>query len=777
MADLTPFIAGIEAARKQSYISDQDPRTSFYDFIIKLGYKVNGQIELGRIIRLDSPFDKPNKKTGWYSYNEIETDSGVIGVAAYGDWKTGNKDTWSSKSVHTMSIQESLKYHAEMEAARTRREIEQKAIHDEAAQKAYSIWQGANTDYIPEVGNDNSDGVKVIASHPYMVKKGIKPTGQEKFSRGNIVIPVMSDNILTSLQFIMPDGSKRFLTGGRKKGCYFIIKGRTDLVLICEGYATGNTLNAASGATVYVAFDAGNLYEVTQQAVKDNQAAKVIVCGDDDSFTESGNTGRTKAQQVCDGIGVECLFPSFLTTETSPTDFNDMASINGLKSVSDLFVQKSYKPYSGEIAESAERIEERLKKESPSGILGEIVNYYNSTSGNKQYGFAIQTALAIGSIVCSRNYESNLENRSSLYFLNLGKSGTGKEHIKKTIEKILDAADCGYLVGGDGYTAGSSVISALMSRPRHIAVIDEFSKNLEAAQNKYGASHLMEANQKLMEAWGRCIGVMRPKSYSTIGLAKDKAKELENIRIEDPAITLCAMSTPDDFFKVIGVREIKDGFLNRFIINISDAEREIRRHKEPLPVPESIINWIKSINERRGGSVDVASEKPNVINLTFSIDALAAQEEFQKYCIDIANAMEGMGISEISARSNESAMRLSLICALSENPMATVIEKHHIDWSIYWIKTNLNAIVKKLKMTVSNSAYEGDKKEVLQAIRESKDGVTWVSMQKRTPYSKHKAKDLKEILTSLCDADLIIEEAYQSGRGRPTKIYRAIQDD
>ena len=412
---------------------------------------------------------------------------------------------------------------------------------------------------------------------------------------------------------------------------------------------------------------------------------------------------------------------------------------------------------------------------NPSGILGEIVNYYNSTSGNRQYGFAIQTAIAICSVVCSRNFESNLENRSSLYLLNLGKSGTGKEHIKKTIEKILYSADCGHLVGSDGYTAGASVISALMSKPRHISVIDEFSKNLEAAQNKYGSSHLMEANQKLMEAWGRCVGTMRPKAYSTIGVAKDKAKEIENIRIEDPSITLCAMSTPDDFFRVIGVREIKDGFLNRFIISISNAEREIRKHKEPLPVPESIIQWIKTINDRKGGNIDIAVEKPSSILLSFSQDAMQAQEDFQGYCIDIANKMEEMGISEISARSNESAMRLSLICALSENPMATIIDKKHMEWAIYWVKYNLDAIVTKLKMTVSTSEHEGNKKEILEAIRKKSDGTTWTDMQKRVPYSKHKTKDLKEILLSLCDADLIIEEAYQSGRGRPTKIYKAIE--
>ena len=74
---------------------------------------------------------------------------------------------------------------------------------------------------------------------------------------------------------------------------------------------------------------------------------------------------------------------------------------------------------------------------------------------------------------------------------------------------------------------------------------------------------------------------------------------------------------------------------------------------------------------------------------------------------------------------------------------------------------------------MSGSEHEAQKKEILLAIRNAKKGVTWVDMQKRPPFSKHKIKDLREILQSLCDSDLIIEDAFVSGRGRPTKIYYA----
>ena len=52
--------------------------------------------------------------------------------------------------------------------------------------------------------------------------------------------------------------------------------------------------------------------------------------------------------------------------------------------------------------------------------------------------------------------------------------------------------------------------------------------------------------------------------------------------------------------------------------------------------------------------------------------------------------------------------------------------------------------------------------------RAGADGMLWSDMQKNAPYSKHKPKDLKEILQSLKDADLVYDETYVYGRGRPT---------
>ena len=157
----------------------------------------------------------------------------------------------------------------------------------------------------------------------------------------------------------------------------------------------------------------------------------------------------------------------------------------------------------------------------PMGFMAEVVNYYNATSGNKQPLFAIQTALAIASVVCGRNFATNYENYSALYLLNVGKSATGKEHAKTVIDSIFSQANQYSLISGEGHTSAGAVLTALIAKPRHVVVIDEFSKHLQAAK-KAGNSHLAEANSALMKAITSCHSTMRGKAYSQLTLAKEK---------------------------------------------------------------------------------------------------------------------------------------------------------------------------------------------------------------------------------------------------------------
>lgn len=755
MVDLTPHKAGIEAARNAQPDVCRDPRTAFLGTLDAAGFTSPRALQIGKLDRIDGVDDKRGKKSGWYIYNEIEdthNEGQIIGIASYGDWKLGISENWTSRSEHRMSTKERLAYHAKREAMRAAHEAETKQRQAEAAESAFEIWHNA----------------KEAKEHPYLTKKGISTAKGLKIAKdGRLIVPVAIKNEITSLQFIDDEGEKRFLTGGKLKGGWFMIEGENDVIYIAEGYSTAQSVHAATGKTVYIAFNAGNLYEVSSYVKNQYPAGRIIVAGDDDTDS-AGNAGRTKAEQAAAGLNIEAVFPAGFN------DFNDMHDDAGIEAVTKLLCNDEREAY--------ERPNDKSNRDNaiirPDGVLGDIVDYYNATSGNRQEGFAVQTALAVCSIILGRSFKTSIENYSPLYLLNVAKSGTGKEHGKTIIEKILHQSSLGYLIAGDGYTSAGAVFSTLLDRPKHISVIDEFGRYLEAGRDMgKGNVHQREANTKLMEAISRSHSVIRPPSYSSMTLKKDQADAIKNRFVHNPAITIMAMTTPETLFKSLDMGAIKDGFFNRFIVSISDAERAIRSHKPPIDVPENILAWVITIMDRNDAP-HTSSEPAAAEVLEFSNEAYELQLEFQQYTnVDLPNALEKYGMAQLSGRSNEMAMKISLIHALARDPTTKVVEAQDMEWAIGYVKQALDRTTEALKITMSHSQHEGDKKEILAAIRDcGKDGITWAQMQKTPPYSKHKTRDLKDILQSLKDADLAADEPHKpTGGGRPTVKWIALK--
>ncbi len=67
------------------------------------------------------------------------------------------------------------------------------------------------------------------------------------------------------------------------------------------------------------------------------------------------------------------------------------------------------------------------------GILQDVVNGYSISAIKPQPQFAVQCAIAFGSVVMGRRWVTDRRNFSSLYLLNIGETGSGKEHTKTVL--------------------------------------------------------------------------------------------------------------------------------------------------------------------------------------------------------------------------------------------------------------------------------------------------------------------------------------------------------
>lgn len=218
---------------------------------------------------------------GWY----VLYPDGVA-AGAFGCWRLGISQTWSSKSESLMTAAEQAGYRVRQDEVKAQRDSEARERNTMAAEVAAKRWRTAAN----------------VESHAYLTGKGVQAHGI-RIEGGQLLVPMLdAEGVLWSLQTINADGEKRFQVGGRVRGCHYLLGSIFDKLIICEGFATGASLYEATGLAVAVSFNAGNLLAVAQALRAKYPTVKIILAADDDAVTP-GNPGLTKAQEAAISVG------------------------------------------------------------------------------------------------------------------------------------------------------------------------------------------------------------------------------------------------------------------------------------------------------------------------------------------------------------------------------------------------------------------------------------------------------------------------------------------
>lgn len=221
------------------------------------GLIINDLIPDGRWHRVPTE-DKPRKKNGVYLWN------GQTGVVK--NWATmGGFSRYPQAGEKAARI--------DFDALRKAKE---RADREEAQKHARTAQEASRAILQTEV-----------AEHPYLKAKGF-PDAKGLVKDGALLIPMRDYKTkqVISLQTIQPDGTKKFLYGGRTKGAVFILGNKYGAEKwLVEGYATGLSVQQAlaamyRNAEVWVCFSASNLAYVAERiggeryVVADNDESK-----------------------------------------------------------------------------------------------------------------------------------------------------------------------------------------------------------------------------------------------------------------------------------------------------------------------------------------------------------------------------------------------------------------------------------------------------------------------------------------------------------------------
>ena len=364
---------------------------------------------------------------------------------------------------------------------------------------------------------------------------------------------------------------------------------------------------------------------------------------------------------------------------------------------------------------------------NPPGILGDIARWMTATAPKSQPELSLAAAIALCSVIMGRTYRSQYGNFTSLYLVMVAKSTEGKEHPQGCVEKILTCCGRNDLIGGSGYTSAGAVYSALLKAPAHVATIDEMGKLLKVSRAK-GQSHTEAALDKLVEAFGRQDGVLRPPTYSTMTLGKGQTVGVTDRVVHNPAITLLGATTPATFYDNLTDDLVKDGFLGRCIVVESNQPRQLTRFVDRTDPPQSVIDWCKAVHVSGAIDGDLAGALPGdmpaqTIELPFNESCHQIMKEFEARLNDEKEAAEADGLDVLLGRTLEKAMKLAMIAAKAESPANTDVKAHHLEWAIQFVEHYDTALVRSVRKQRIESVVDGEIKRMIDLVKNSKKYV------------------------------------------------------
>jgi len=293
-----------------------DARSEFAQVLRELGGVVDGEHPImdGTPHRLATHDDKRGERTIFY----IGHLDGVPNGYAENN-RTKEVARWKARNVDQLNDRD---IKADIEKARAERLRAQTSAHEATAERL-------------------ANGLSVIGARitktEYHDRKGIEPTPGAPARHGTVLVPGYDiEGKLWTVQYIAPDGTKRFAKDSRKTGCFHVVgaqdgRAARDLIrgaqciVIAEGYATAATVTQRAGILAVAAFDSGNLLAVARAIRHQYPDKQIIVAGDDDHRIAS-NPGRAKAIEAAKAVKGRAVFPWLSRKQKAErlTDFNDV---------------------------------------------------------------------------------------------------------------------------------------------------------------------------------------------------------------------------------------------------------------------------------------------------------------------------------------------------------------------------------------------------------------------------------------------------------------------
>lgn len=472
------------------------------------------------------------------------------------------------------------------------------------------------------------------------------------------------------------------------------------------------------------------------------------------------------------GIGTERFEVPKIEIEQAPAGIE---APRNLPEIPESYEQDMIDPTTGEIIEEVAGtdlpVEETQFNEVPDhllvvpGLVGEIMDWIVSSSRRPSRVLALGPAIGIVGTLVGGSVVGPTDSATHTYIIALAPSGAGKDYPLQAIGRLLAAANLKNLVGPSEFISMPSVVNFLQRQSLSICAMDEIGAWLKRLSNRNASGYEASISKILRTIWGINYG-----SYATPEWAQRASVDIPN-----PALSLYGVSTIEEFYEGLEGGDIKNGFLNRFLV-FSTTKRAVDQDPAiDIEVPKELALKLAALRNTVMQLTDADMSAP--IGATRQRKKMVwngGRGPWVELSAELEKLKEYRERDPFYARTGEMAIRLASIRALGCGRME--VEKDDMQWGrelAMWSARNMeNAAAGYMAENENQKTYN----RVLRMIEDA-PGKT---LHRRALLQKLrgavKARDLEEMLKSAIESGEIEEnKKIPLTGGKPSVVYRIVR--
>jgi hypothetical protein len=347
------------------------------------------------------------------------------------------------------------------------------------------------------------------------------------------------------------------------------------------------------------------------------------------------------------------------------------------------------------------------------GVMRDAVESALLVSPKPQSELCTLSALIGMAASCNGIFSLPSGMRLNLYGCGVAGTGEGKEaprQIATTFVRLVK----GYRMGKPA--SGPGLEDCLVSYRGTLVSLDEVAHFFAALNNGKAPPHLIELAGLLLQMFSTSSGqyITRVRAVS-----KDTTPQRT---LFNPVISMLGFATPEKLGEAMGVSNIEDGLLGRFLFAFGKEGVIPSRVTSSWEVPESVVNAAEAINEAIPLCASFPDQKVADIPITIAADA---ERRLGELLIEFDQQRRNSSSAFAKAlltRSCEKCERVAGVLAVWDCPRAPVITLEYVTWAEQLLRASDSALLHFSGEYMHGGQTQADANKVLKLIKRALNG-------------------------------------------------------